>query len=89
MLVNDEHLAEAYLDAARDVVGDSFAQEKSDMSTGSEDFAEMLKIVPGAYCTIGHKGNVPIHNAGFVFDDDILTVGASIYARIAERRLQA
>jgi hypothetical protein len=39
------------------------------------------------YCTIGHAGSVPVHNPGFVLDDGILTVGASLLARIAERRL--
>ena len=47
----------------------------------------MLKIVPGAYCWVGHAGNVPLHNPGFVLDDAILPVGASIYARIIEARL--
>jgi len=55
--------------------------------TGSEDFADMLKAVPGAYCTLGHKGTVPLHNPAFIFDDDMLPVGASIMARIVERRL--
>ncbi len=49
----------------------------------------MLLAVPGAYCTVGHSGGVPVHNPGFVLDDAILPVGASIYARIAERRLAA
>ncbi|MNL80289.1 hypothetical protein D3C87_2071020 [compost metagenome] len=54
---------------------------------GSEDFADMLHITPGVYCTIGHKGSVPVHNPGFVLDDGILPVGASLLARIVEKRL--
>ncbi|HKK35634.1 MAG TPA: amidohydrolase, partial [Paracoccaceae bacterium] len=57
--------------------------------TGSEDFADMLKTVPGAYFTVGHKGEVPLHNPGFVFDDDAIPLGASMYVRIAESRLAA
>ena len=47
----------------------------------------MLKAVPGAYCTLGHKGSIPVHNPGFILDDDMLPVGASIMARIVEKRL--
>ena len=55
--------------------------------TGSEDFADMLQVVPGAYLRLGHAGTVPLHNPGFVLDPDCLPVGASILARIVERRL--
>jgi hippurate hydrolase len=30
-----------------------------------------------------------VHNPGYLFDDGILPIGASILARIAERRLAA
>ena len=56
-------------------------------ATGSEDFADMLKVVPGAYCRIGHSGTTGLHNPSFFLDPSILPVGASVMARIAERRL--
>lgn len=87
VLMNDPDLSQAYLDAARDVVGEENVSETKDVVTGSEDFADMLKVVPGAYCTLGHKGSIPVHNPGFVLDDEILPVGASIMARIIEKRL--
>ncbi len=88
VLVNDSDLSDEYLDAARDIVGDDFVTETSDRVTGSEDFADMLKVVPGSYCRVGHAGTVPLHNPGYVLDPDILPVGASILARIVERRLE-
>jgi hippurate hydrolase len=87
VLVNDVELTTAYVAAAADVVGADFSTESTEQATGSEDFADMLKVVPGAYCRVGHAGNVPLHNSGFVLDDAILPVGASIYARIVEARL--
>lgn len=87
VLMNDADLTEAYLDAAREIVGEDKVSTKNDLVMGSEDFADMLKIVPGAYCTIGHGGDVPVHNPGFVLDDAILPVGASLMARIVEKRL--
>ena len=87
VLVNDAELSDAYLEAAADVVGVENISERDEPATGSEDFADMLKLVPGAYCVVGHGGTVPLHNPGFVLEQGILPVGASIMARIVERRL--
>ncbi|WP_274426373.1 M20 aminoacylase family protein [Chelativorans sp. YIM 93263] len=87
VLMNDPACSQAYIDAAAEIVGPENASEKDELVTGSEDFADMLQAVPGAYCTIGHKGSVPLHNPGFVLDDDMLPVGASVLARIVEKRL--
>ena len=87
VLRNDAALSEAYLDAASDILGAENVRVADELVTGSEDFADMLTAVPGAYCRIGHKGSVPLHNPGFVIDDDMLPVGASIMARIVEKRL--
>jgi amidohydrolase len=87
VLYNTDALVEGYLAAARDVVGEENVYVKSEPVMGSEDFADMLEVTPGAYCTIGHAGTVPLHNPGFVLDDGILTIGASVYARIVERQL--
>jgi amidohydrolase len=87
VLMNDADLSQAYLEAASEIVGEDNATITHELVTGSEDFADMLKIVPGAYCTLGHKGSVPVHNSGFILDDDMLPVGASIMVRIIEKRL--
>ncbi|TNJ40156.1 M20 aminoacylase family protein [Phaeobacter sp. B1627] len=87
VLMNDPDLSAAYAAAAADIVGTDMAALSTAQATGSEDFADMLKVVPGAYCRVGHAGNVPLHNPAFVLDDAILPVGASIYARIVETRL--
>ncbi|SDY78664.1 M20 aminoacylase family protein [Citreimonas salinaria] len=87
VLMNDADLSEAYVAAAADIVGAKGARLTDDQMTGSEDFADMLKLVPGAYCRVGHAGSVPLHNPAFVLDDAILPVGASVYARIVETRL--
>jgi metal-dependent amidase/aminoacylase/carboxypeptidase family protein len=47
----------------------------------------MMRSVPGAYFWVGHDGSVPVHNPGYVLDDKILAVGASMFARIIETRL--
>ncbi|MEM1298625.1 MAG: M20 aminoacylase family protein [Pseudomonadota bacterium] len=89
VLVNDATLSRVMLDVASEVVGTENTQVTPKVRTGSEDFADMLRVVPGAYCTVGHGGTVPLHNDGFILDETILPVGASIYARLIERRTAA
>jgi hippurate hydrolase len=88
VLVNDENLSHVMLDIAADVVGAENVAETKGVRTGSEDFADMLRVIPGAYCTVSHAGDLPLHNDGFFLDEEILPVGASIYARLIERRTQ-
>jgi len=87
VLINDADLSDAYLEAAADIVGADNAVESFSPATGSEDFADMLKAVPGAYCMVGHSGTMALHNTGFVLGKAILPVGASVLARLVERRL--
>ncbi len=89
VLENHEAETAAYADAVRDIVGDDNVLTEPRPMMGSEDFADMLHAVPGCYCWVGHAGDVPLHNPGFILDDAILPLGASILARIAERRLAA
>lgn len=86
VLVNDETLSHVMLDIASDVVGKDMVNVTPDVVTGSEDFADMLRVIPGAYCTVGHEGTIPLHNDGFILDESMLPVGASIYAKLIEQR---
>lgn len=87
VLFNDAELSDAYLEAAADIVGAENISDEIEPATGSEDFSDMLKVVPGAYCCVGHSGTLGLHNPGFFLDPEILPIGASIMARIIERRM--
>ncbi|MBB93290.1 MAG: amidohydrolase [Rhodobacteraceae bacterium] len=87
VLQNDPELSDAYIEAAADIVGGENVSDSEAPVTGSEDFADMLKAVPGAYVRVGHAGTVPLHNPAYVLDTGILPVGASVMARIVEKRL--
>jgi amidohydrolase len=89
VLVNQEEQANVVAEVARSVVGPGKVLTQPRPKMGSEDFADMLHAVPGAYFWLGHEGSVPLHNPGFVLDDKILPVGASMFARIVETRLPA
>lgn len=87
VLVNDDEAATALMAAAAEILGEDAVRDDERLSGGSEDFADMLREVRGAYGWLGHGGSVPLHNPGFVLDESILPVGASILARVAERQL--
>ena len=87
VLKNDPNLSQAYLEAASDIVGPENVSTQVAPDTASEDFADMLQVVPGASCRVGHSGTMPLHNPQFTLGKEILPVGASIMARLVETRL--
>ena len=87
VLENHEEQSQAVVKVAHEIVGVDNVSTNPQPKMGSEDFADMLRAVPGAYFWLGHEGSVPVHNPGFILDDAILPVGASLFARIIETRL--
>lgn len=87
VLENHEEQSRAVAEVASEIVGAENVSMTPQPKMGSEDFADMLRAVPGAYFWLGHEGSVPVHNPGFILDDAILPVGASLFARIIETRL--
>jgi amidohydrolase len=87
VLVNQEEYSGVVEDVAKTIVGPANVKTRSQPKMGSEDFADMLQAVPGAYFWLGHDGSVPVHNPAFTLDDKILPIGASMFARIVETRL--
>jgi len=85
VLSNDPERVDNLIEVARQIVGDK-AQPDAELTMGSEDMADLLRVVPGAFFNLGHGGTVPLHNSGFIFDDTILPVGASVLARLVEVR---
>jgi amidohydrolase len=60
-------------------------------SMGAEDFACFLEKMPGAYIWIGNgvaANQAMLHNPHYDFNDDILALGASYWARLAETILE-
>ena len=89
VLVNHEAQTQAVVEVAAEIVGSNGVLTEVKPLMGSEDFADMLRVVPGAYAWVGHAGTVPVHNPAYVLDDGILPVGASLLARLVETRAAA
>ncbi len=57
---------------------------------GSEDFAFLLQVKPGAYIWMGNGPDANdrrLHSPHYDFNDDALPVGASYWARLVELTL--
>ncbi|HMO28191.1 M20 aminoacylase family protein [Enterovirga sp.] len=87
--MNGEVQTDAVLEVAHEIVGEDLTRIAGEPMMGSEDFADMLHQVPGAYFFLGMTPGASLHNAAYTFDDAILPVGASMLARLGERRTAA
>jgi amidohydrolase len=93
-LVNTEAETRFIADAAAELVGADNVNRDGNLVMASEDFSYMLEKRPGAYIQIGNGdgadgtgGGCEVHNPGYDFNDAALPLGASLYARLAERKL--
>ncbi|CAN7574971.1 M20 family metallopeptidase [Rhizobium rhizogenes] len=89
ILTNHAEHVDIVAGIGREVLGEARVSTAPKRAMGSEDFADFLLHAPGAFFTLGHAGTVPAHNPGFIVDDAILPVGATLFARLVESRLKA
>ncbi len=89
-LVNDETQTQWAAQIASDIVGADNVNPNYEPTMGGEDFAFMLQKKPGAYIFIGNgsgAGDCFLHNPHYDFNDQVLPLGASYWARLVERTL--
>ena len=89
-LVNDAAEAAFVADVAAELVGEKNIDRDGELAMVSEDFSLMLEQRPGAYIQIGNSdapGARGLHHPGYDFNDAILPLGASLFARLAEQKL--
>ncbi|MBO1022465.1 amidohydrolase [Methylobacterium sp. SD274] len=89
VLENSAAHAAAAAEIAREIFGAASVDDDAVPRMGSEDFADMLMVVPGAYAWIGGTPGPGLHNAAFDFDDSIIPLGSSYLARLVEKRTAA
>jgi amidohydrolase len=89
-LINNVEEAAFIAEAAAEVVGPENVERNGNLVMASEDFSHMLNRRPGAYIRIGNgdaPGTCQVHNPGYDFNDAALPIGASLFARVVERKL--
>jgi hippurate hydrolase len=79
--------------AAADILGEEGLMKNPTPAMGAEDFAWMLMKKPGCYIWLGNGvdsvGGCAVHNPNYDFNDEILPMGASYWAKLAENELSA
>jgi hippurate hydrolase len=92
VLKNDPAQTDFCKQVIRDWLGEGALVADAEPITASEDFAFFLEKVPGCYVNIGNgegsEGGCMVHNAGYDFNDRVLSTGASYWVRLAETYLQ-
>jgi hippurate hydrolase len=86
--VNDRQCAEHVLETSRALFGEAVVADAP--AATSEDFAFMLRKVPGAYVWLGQGSSThaaSLHDSRYDFNDEVLTRGAALLAALVERRL--
>jgi amidohydrolase len=87
--VNSAEHAGFAADVAASLVGEERVTREMAPSMGAEDFSFMLQVKPGAYLRLGQGGGAFLHNPRYDFNDDVLPLGAALYAGLVERSLPA
>ncbi len=91
-VVNYPEQTELAASVASAIIGEQSVDRASLPVMVSEDFAYMLEEIPGCYVLIGNgagDGACMIHNSGYDFNDELLSIGSSYWARLAEEFLGA
>ena len=73
------------------IVGEANVNADASPVMVSEDFSYLLEASTGCFVLIGNgagQGGCMIHNPGYDFNDDILTLGATYWARLAQNFLR-
>jgi amidohydrolase len=76
-------------DVAASLVGEAKVVRDLPPSMGAEDFSFMLQTRPGAYLRLGQGGEAGcfLHSPRFDFNDDVLPLGAALFASLAEQAM--
>lgn len=89
--INSQREADAAARAAGDVLGRDNVIADCLPIMASEDFGFMLQAKPGCYLLLGNGGEGPggcgLHSPGYDFNDELLPLGAGIWARLVESQL--
>jgi len=85
-VVNDPHVTDICLKAARGLLGPKYIETDRRPTMGAEDFADYLTAVPGCMMLLGvrppGKKTTPLHTSTFNLDERVLLLGVRLFARI-------
>ena len=90
--INSAREAMFAADVAAGIVGEDRVRRDLPPSMGAEDLSYMLQARPGAYLRLGQaaqdgQGGCFLHNTRYDFNDQVLPLGAALFAGLVERSM--
>ena len=74
---------------AAEVVGEGRVDPETPPLMGAEDFSFMLNARPGAFIFVGNGDTANVHHPQYDFNDELIPVGCSYWARLVETAMPA
>jgi len=74
---------------AASVVGEARVIDDAPPMMAAEDFSFMLEARPGAFIFVGNGNSADLHHPAYDFNDEIIPIGASYWAKLVETALPA
>jgi amidohydrolase len=82
--VNHEAQTAFAVSVASGVVGAANVNPAMRPTLGGEDFSFMLEARPGAFIFVGNGDSAGLHHPAYNFNDDVIPVGVSYWAKLVE-----
>lgn len=90
-MYNNPDMCKCVVEYCEELLGKENVLERTEHG-GTEDFTAVSELVPSMYINIGagHIAgeDVTAHSANIIFDEDVLPIGAAVYAHTATRFLE-
>ncbi|MGI9372045.1 MAG: M20 aminoacylase family protein [Hyphomicrobiales bacterium] len=87
--INHEEQTDFAVSIAREISGDERVRDDTPPVMGAEDFSFMLEARPGAFIFLGQGDTADVHHPEYDFNDEIIPVGCSYWARLVETAMPA
>jgi amidohydrolase len=87
--VNHAHQTEFATEIARDIAGNDRVETAIAPMMGAEDFSYMLNERPGCFIFVGNGNSAGLHHPAYDFDDSVIPLGISYWAKLVETGLKA
>ncbi|GAB2540359.1 M20 aminoacylase family protein [Rufibacter soli] len=88
VLVNTPENTQWAAKVAKNVFGEEKVIDTLHPYMGSEDFAFMLQKKQGTYCMLGNGDTPMVHHPQYIFNQEILPIGAAYWVGLTEAYLQ-
>lgn len=88
VLVNSDEETHWASNVAKETFGEENVYTDAHPYMGSEDFAFMLEKKQGTYCMVGNGDSYMVHHPKYIFNQELLPIGARYWVALVENYLK-